>query len=241
MTDNQDPTSPPQPGPGWGQQPGQGYGPPPADPGSGPAAGPGYGYGPQGPGGFGPAPTPPKRKPWLLRHKVLSALGAVVVVIIVAAVAASGGGSPRQSSLSAGTGSSSAPAQPEVQQSSSAPAQPAVQQSSSAPAAPQYTVAQQQAIDSAESYLAEGQGFSKAGLYQQLHSKYGEGFSAQLARFAVNHIKVNWFRQAVLSARSYMQTEPGWSYSGLVQQLDSPYGAQFTPHQAAYGARKVGL
>lgn len=109
------------------------------------------------------------------------------------------------------------------------------------PAAPQYTTAQKQAIDSAESYLNMGSGFSKAGLYHQLHSQYGAGFSAQLAHFAVNHIKVNWFHQAVLSARSYMKTEPGWSYSGLVQQLDSPYGGQFTVAQAEHAARKVGL
>jgi hypothetical protein len=112
---------------------------------------------------------------------------------------------------------------------------------SQAPAAPQYSISQQQAIDSAESYLSEGQGFSKAGLYQQLHSQYGEGFSARLARFAVNHVRVSWKHQAVLSARGYMQSEPGWSYSGLVQQLDSPDGEQFTAAQAEYAAKAVGL
>ena len=109
------------------------------------------------------------------------------------------------------------------------------------PAAPSYTVPEQQAIDSAESYISDGNGFSKAGLYQQLHSSYGEGFSARLARFAVNHIHVNWYHQAVLSAQSYMQTEPCWSYSSLVQQLDSPYGEQFTVGQAEYAAKAVGL
>ena len=109
------------------------------------------------------------------------------------------------------------------------------------PPGPAYTIAQQQAIDSAKSYLQTEPGFSKLGLIDQLHSKYGEGFSKKLAVFAVNHIKVNWRQQAVYSARNYMKTEPGWSCSGLVQQLDSPYGEKFTPAQAEYAARAVGL
>jgi Domain of unknown function (DUF4190)/Host cell surface-exposed lipoprotein len=157
---------------------------------------------------------------------------ALTIALIAAGVSASssnlGAGSPPVVST-VGPATSSAP--------SSAP----VTSAAPAPAAPQYTTAQQQAIDSAESYLSEGQGFSKAGLYQQLHSQAGEGFSASLARFAINHIRVNWKHQAVLSARSYMQTEPGWSYSGLVQQLDSPDGEQFTVAQAEYAAKAVGL
>ncbi len=106
---------------------------------------------------------------------------------------------------------------------------------------PQYTTAQQQAIDSAESYLSDGSGFSRYGLIQQLDSHYGAGFSRRLAVFAVDHVKVNWFHQAVISARGYLRSEPGWSYSGLVQQLHSTYGAGFTLAQAEYAAKKVGL
>ncbi len=38
-----------------------------------------------------------------------------------------------------------------------------------------------------------------------------------------------------------MQTQPGWSYAGLVDQLDSPYGEGFTRAQAEYAAHAVGL
>jgi hypothetical protein len=111
----------------------------------------------------------------------------------------------------------------------------------SAPAVPQYTTSQQQAIDAAESYLAGGQGFSKAGLIQQLSSQYGNGFSAADATFAVDHVKVDWYQQAVTAAKGYMTSQPGWSCAGLVGQLDSPYGGQFTRGQAEYAARDVGL
>lgn len=120
---------------------------------------------------------------------------------------------------------------------------PQATQAPASPAQPTYTVPQQQAIASALSYLTSGQGFSKLGLIHQLHSRYGEGFSVALARFAVrqfDHPDV-WRHQAVISARGYMQTQPGWSFSGLVGQLDSPYGENFTLSQAEYAAHKVGL
>jgi hypothetical protein len=98
-----------------------------------------------------------------------------------------------------------------------------------------YTVAEQQVIDSAQSYLATGQGFSKEGLYQQLTSSAGEGFSPKLARFALAHIKVNWMHQAVLSAKGYVQLG-GFSYASLVQQLNSTAGEGFTYAQSVHGA-----
>ncbi len=95
---------------------------------------------------------------------------------------------------------------------------------------------QQQAILSAQGYLDSGQGFSKAGLLDQLTSSYGEGFSPKLARFAIRHVDVNWNAQAVISAKNYLSSGQGFSYAGLVDQLQSPYGEQFTPAQAQHGA-----
>jgi hypothetical protein len=114
---------------------------------------------------------------------------------------------------------------------------------SSSPAAttPAYTAAQQQAIDAAEGYLSDGQGFSRKGLIQQLHSPDGNGFSKHLAVFAVDHLKVSWDHQAELAAKGYVSDGQGFSYSGLVQQLESPYGNDFSYAQAVYGAKKAGL
>jgi hypothetical protein len=102
-----------------------------------------------------------------------------------------------------------------------------------------FTKSQQQAIGSAQDYL-KTQGFSKAGLIDQLDSKSGSGFRKKDAVFAVKHIKVNWNQEAVQTAKDYLKTEH-FSRSGLIQQLDSSAGSQFTKAQATYAANHVGL
>jgi Host cell surface-exposed lipoprotein len=106
--------------------------------------------------------------------------------------------------------------------------------------APAITNAEQQAVESAQSYLDMGSGFSEAGLLQQLTSSYGAGFSTADAQFAINYIKPNWDTQAVLSAKGYMAMG-GFSRESLIQQLTSSYGAGFTEAQAKYAVSKVGL
>ena len=179
-----------------------------------------------------PPPTPPQKP--RRRHPVLFALSMISLIVVagIVGIAVAAGSHPavHRDTL---PGSGTVTFSPEAVQ----PVNPIT----AAPAVPQYSIPQQQAIAAARSYLETEPGFSKAGLISQLHSKYGNGFSEKLAVFAVTHVKVNWFQQAVFSAKSYMQTEPGWSYSGLVDQLHSPYGAQFTLRQAEYGAHKVGL
>jgi hypothetical protein len=108
-------------------------------------------------------------------------------------------------------------------------------------AAPKFTVAQENAIESARSYLSMGSGFSRAGLIEQLSSKAGEGFKKSDAVFAVNHVRVNWKQQAVLSAKSYLSMGSGFSRTSLIEQLSSQAGEQFTVAQATYAANKVGL
>lgn len=108
-----------------------------------------------------------------------------------------------------------------------------------AKAKPKTTVAQQQAIESAKSYL-DFSGFSRAGLIHQLTSSAGEGFKKADAEYAVNHIKVDWNAEAVESAKSYLEMG-GFSRAGLIQQLHSKNGEGFTLKQATYAANKVGL
>jgi Host cell surface-exposed lipoprotein len=116
-------------------------------------------------------------------------------------------------------------------------AKPAAAKSSKA--ASTYTVAQQNAIESAHSYL-DLSGFSRAGLIQQLSSKAGEGYKLADAVFAVNHIKVDWNKEAVESAKSYLQLS-SFSRAGLIQQLSSKAGDGYTVAQATYAANHVGL
>jgi hypothetical protein len=101
------------------------------------------------------------------------------------------------------------------------------------------TVSQQNALESAESYLSFS-AFSEAGLIDQLSSKAGEGFPKADAVWAVKHVEVDWNKEAVEAARSYLDFT-SFSRSGLIQQLSSPAGDQFTKAQATYAANKVGL
>jgi hypothetical protein len=93
------------------------------------------------------------------------------------------------------------------------------------------------ALESAESYLSFS-GFSKQGLYEQLSSSYGEGFTQAEAQYAVDHVNADWNKEAVQSARSYLESSP-MSRAGLIEQLTSSYGEGFTYEQALYAVNKV--
>lgn len=189
-----------------------------------------------------PAP-PPQKKRHTLRTVLLSLTGVFVLIIIIAAVAG-GGSNPSTSNTGAQAATVTNPppaagsAGSGTGTSSSTRSGSGSGQSSSAP---HVTAAQQQAIQAAQSYLSDGQGFSKAGLTKQLDSNFGSGFSRKLAVFAVSHLKVNWDHQAVISAKGYLHTGEGFSRDGLIQQLHSSFGSGFTLAQAEYAAKKVGL
>ena len=104
---------------------------------------------------------------------------------------------------------------------------------------PNYTTSQENAIASAYDYL-DYSAFSKAGLIDQLSSKYGDGFSKADAAFAVNHIKVNW-NGRLLPPRWNTSTMTRSRAHGLIQRLESEYGEQFTHAQAVYGVNQTGL
>jgi Host cell surface-exposed lipoprotein len=93
------------------------------------------------------------------------------------------------------------------------------------------------ALQSAESYLAMS-GFSKQGLYEQLSSSAGEGFTQGQAQYAVDHVDADWNREAVQSARSYLELMP-MSRAELIEQLSSSAGEGFTYEQALYAVNKV--
>jgi host cell surface-exposed lipoprotein len=93
------------------------------------------------------------------------------------------------------------------------------------------------ALRSAESYLAMS-GFSKQGLYEQLSSSAGEGFTQAQAQYAVDHVDADWKKEAVESARSYLDLSP-MSRAELIEQLSSSAGEGFTYEQAVYAVSKV--
>lgn len=157
---------------------------------------------------------------------------AIIIIGIVAAVAGSGGGSGHPAkALASPSAENTSPAQP-------------VNTEPASPPPPSLTQAQKQIITSAAGYLTDGQGFSERGLFDQLTSASGEGFPRHLARWVLHRIDasgaVSWNHQAVLAARGYLQSGQGFSCSGLIDQLSSPYGDQFTRAQAARAARVTG-
>jgi hypothetical protein len=97
--------------------------------------------------------------------------------------------------------------------------------------------ASRRALASAEKYLALS-GFSKQGLYEQLWSSAGEGFSQAEARYAVEHVHIDWKQEAVEPARSYLQMSP-MSRNELIEQLSSSAGEGFTREQAVYAVNKA--
>jgi hypothetical protein len=170
---------------------------------------------------------PAPRKSWFRQHPILTVILVLIVIGVISSAVTKGKGSG-----SSGVSADNPPA------AAATPLTPSP--SNSTPPASNMTVPEQQAVESAQSYLAMGSGFSRAGLIQQLSSSAGDGFPRAVAVFAVDHLHVNWDAQAVLSARSY-KAMGGFSRAGLIQQLSSSAGEGFTYAQAVYAVNKVGL
>lgn len=98
---------------------------------------------------------------------------------------------------------------------------------------------QQNAVRSAQGYLAVS-AFSRKGLIKQLSSDAGDGYSLEAATFAVDFLNVDYNEQAAKSARNYL-TLSGFSRKGLIDQLESAAGEGFTHSQAVYGVNEAGL
>jgi hypothetical protein len=101
------------------------------------------------------------------------------------------------------------------------------------------TVSQANAVQAAEKYLSMS-AFSRSGLIQQLSSRYGEGYPAADAVYAVDHVSVDWNEQAVRAAKQHL-AERSFSREGLIHQLEARYGDGFTHAEAVYGADHTGL
>ena len=74
---------------------------------------------------------------------------------------------------------------------------------------------------------------SKAGLYDQLTSEYGEKFTVEAAQYAIDNITVDWKENALKKAKSYQETM-SMSPSAIYDQLISEYGEKFTAEEAQY-------
>jgi hypothetical protein len=73
-----------------------------------------------------------------------------------------------------------------------------------------------------------------------LSSQAGDGYPLADATFAVDSLHEDWNAQAASSAKEYL-SQQSFSCSGLIQQLSSSAGDQFTTAQAQYGAKAAGI
>ncbi|MFJ6265577.1 Ltp family lipoprotein [Lysinibacillus xylanilyticus] len=88
------------------------------------------------------------------------------------------------------------------------------------------------ALQKAERYASTVQ-MSKAGIYDQLTSEYGEKFPADAAQFAIDNIVFDWKGNALKKAQLYAE-KMSMSDSAIYDQLISSYGEKFTPEEAQY-------
>ena len=75
---------------------------------------------------------------------------------------------------------------------------------------------------------------SKAKLYFQLTSEYGENFSSETAKWAIENLSgVDWKENALAKAKQYREQQ-AMSVERIRQQLLSEYGEDFEPEEVDY-------
>lgn len=94
------------------------------------------------------------------------------------------------------------------------------------------TKSMKNALKKAESY-SETFHMSKQGIYEQLTSEYGEGFTKEEAQYAIDNLNVNYNENALEKAKSYQDTL-NMSKKAIYEQLISKYGEGFTKEEAQY-------
>lgn len=93
------------------------------------------------------------------------------------------------------------------------------------------------ALNKAYTY-SQTMSMSKAGIYDQLTSEYGEKFSAEAAQYAIDNMEVDWKANALEKAKTYSDTMY-MSKLGVYNQLISEYGEKFTEEEAQYAVDNV--
>lgn len=88
------------------------------------------------------------------------------------------------------------------------------------------------ALNKADTY-SNTMHMSKAAIYDQLTSQYGEKFSPEAAQYAMDNIEADWNSNALQKAKDYSDTMY-MSKAAIYDQLVSEYGEKFTPSEAQY-------
>ena len=168
-----------------------------------------------------------QQRPWYKKKRFIIPIGIIVVSGFAGSIG--GGESDPTDSDVAETVTESDDTEPDDSQESAADSSNTQEEIET----DSFTTSQENAIESAESYLRFS-AFSRTGLIDQLEF---EGFSNSDATFAVDTINPDWFEQAAKSAESYLDFS-SFSRQGLIDQLEFE---GFTTEEATYGADSAGL
>lgn len=87
------------------------------------------------------------------------------------------------------------------------------------------------ALSKAKAY-SDRMNMSKAGIYDQLTSEYGEGFTSDAAQYAIDNLDADYNKNALKTAENYVKMN--MSKKGIYEQLVSEYGEKFTDEEAQY-------
>lgn len=125
----------------------------------------------------------------------------------------------------------------EVETPAVEPTEAAPEEVEAEPATPALSPECTSALTKAEAY-SDMMHMSKAGIYHQLTSEYGEKFSAEAAQCAMDNLVADWNANALAKAKSYQETM-AMSPEAIRDQLTSEYGEQFTPEEADYAVQNL--
>lgn len=84
---------------------------------------------------------------------------------------------------------------------------------------------------------AKDMNMSKAGIYEQITSKSGDNMSTTEAQYAIDHVKANWNKNALATAKNYRKMS--LSKQEIYEQLTSKDGDQFTSDEANYATEHL--
>ncbi|MFS0853159.1 Ltp family lipoprotein [Microbacterium sp. 179-I 3D4 NHS] len=167
----------------------------------------------------------------------------IVTGVLVLVGAISGGVNASQSAeVPASAPAVTAPAETEADDSADEPAEEPVEEpveeAPAEPETPSVPAEYTSALTKAKTY-SDFMHMSKAGIYDQLTSQYGEQFSAEAAQYAVDNVEADWNANALAKAKTY-QESMAMSPSAIRDQLVSEYGEKFTPEEADYAIANLG-
>lgn len=157
---------------------------------------------------------------WFKKHKILTIIGVIILLAIIGGAA--GGTDTNTPTSNSQTNNETAQAVESKPAENNQPDVPAEHKS---------------ALAKATSY-ANTQHMSKQGVYDQLVSEYGEQFSAEAAKYAINNVKADWNANALAKAKSYQETQ-NMSPAAIHDQLTSEYGEKFTKAEADYAIQHL--